>query len=394
MLNKSEKQDDNRRTDELENPGRRATLSKIGLLLAGALTLGAGSSEAYGKKKTIKPFQSYNKSGYIDHTSRSRVAQELERGHEIIGQAELNRLVTCQTLISEAYINPMFLYTFANKKRMDEVLESILLMIANPYDFSYEIDPDDNADNDLVIKKRSSSKKTNISSNFRMKISARNGCITQIIDTMTDDESQNDELRKVNISEYETDAGKIARTVSRQKDIINSSLGDQSPEAKAELDDNLKSMFMLLNKTIPEHIIKVMKTRMFGEGSRNLGYGSYDDLVKFEKAQRNSLNSYDDYVKNDDNWQLEVFAIDKKPGFYRILLMGDEYNVENNIDISLDGYVLHADPDTGEVALNSNGDNRKWQLDEMYYKNDSNGNPEHLLKSKYYDSNPEARAVK
>ena len=129
MPNKSEKQDSELDENLLENSSRRTALKNIGLLLAGAVTLGVGSAEAYGKKKTVTPFQETDSSSHIDYTSRSRVAQELDSECEIIGQAELNRLVTCQTIVSKTYINPMFLSQFANKRWKNEVLESIRLTV-------------------------------------------------------------------------------------------------------------------------------------------------------------------------------------------------------------------------------------------------------------------------
>ncbi len=397
MSNKSENQGREHDEGQLENPGRRSALTKIGLLLAGAITLGAGSADARKKKEPIKPYQNYNETGFVDYTSRSRVAQQLERGHEVIGQEELNRLVMCNDLISATYINPLFLNHIYKEKWRGEVLQSMLLIIQHPYDFSYEIDRDDNSERDIIITKRCSSENNEISGDFKMKIDmypdSRLGCITQVVDTMTDSSSDGDKLRKVGINPYEVNEGKIARTVSRQKDIISNSLGDQTTEDKRDLANPLKIMFMLLNKTVPKHIARVMKARGFDEETE---FNSFpDDFKRFQNLtadQNNNLETYNDYIEDDFKWLLTVGAIDEKPGFYRIIMMPPDITDSKKypfIDISLDGYLMAAI--NGDVAKNTRGDGRTLQIDDMYYETDPNGNPEHLLKNRYYEMRSDAR---
>ena len=400
-MSKGGEKPEDKNANDLPNSSRRAAISKIGILFGGLLVAGSAIAEDTREKG----------SEVFSNPNTSRVAQELNRSPELIGQAEMERLVNCHNIISAHFINPIFLDLISMYKWHGEALQALYLAIQNPYDLSYEYDDDGR---NIIVSKRTPGAESPIADGFEIKIhmspGGKIGCITQIIDETINEEDETGlqkmrivRSRKTNMEWMDKKA--IARSVSHHKNVINAELRTGVPEEEApmsledkmNLPEPLKPMFILLNKTIPKHIALVMRARGFSEVANNNSRGSYEDFSQLEKLQRTSLTSYQDFIDQDENWLLEVDVPTNQSGFYRILLQADnnEDDEFNTVDFSLDGYILYADEDTGEVVPNSREDGRQWQLDPMYYPTNSpDGNPEHLLKSRYYRGSGGARGKK
>ena len=371
--------------------GRRMVIPKLAVLLAGLLV--AGNVDADDMTQKAKTRKSATQT-----LSTSRPAQELVRTPELIGQAEMQRLVNCHNIISANYINPLFIKIINSEKWYEEAKQALELAIANPYELSYEYSADKTG---ILVKKRvPGDKNSPIPDGFEIKIitnsSGTQGCITQIIDEAVDNKSQKTYLKKMKtVRSSAVDLSwmnekYIAKIVARNNGVINTELKTDTQattiEDKEELPDPLKVWFMLLNVTVPRHIANVMRLRGFNEAANYTTDGLYTNFSDQESQQENSLTSYEDFVANNDNWRLELNAFGDNPGFYRISCM----DTSNEIDISLDGYILDANQE-GEVIPDSRGDGRRYQLDEMYYGNVPNGRPEHLLKNNYYRQRGDAR---